>query len=62
MLLTGDSIDKGFFRRFLHRRAVDRLSEFLSIPVGGNLREKFKDISPFGIYVENAKNILSLLW
>jgi hypothetical protein len=62
MLLTGDSIDKGFFRRFLHRTAVDRLSEFLSIPVGEKLREKLKDISRFGIYVENAKNILSLLW
>ncbi|KAG6747807.1 hypothetical protein POTOM_047698 [Populus tomentosa] len=61
MLLTGDSVDKGFFRLFLHRRAVDQISEFLSIPVGEKLREKLKDISPFGIYVENAKNFLSLL-
>ncbi|KAJ6400192.1 hypothetical protein OIU84_015773 [Salix udensis] len=41
-LLTGESVDKGFFRRFLHRRAVNQLPELLSIPVGEKLREKLK--------------------
>jgi hypothetical protein len=40
--LTGDSVDKGFFRRFLHRRAVNQLPEFISIPIGEKLREKLK--------------------
>ncbi|CAK7347671.1 unnamed protein product [Dovyalis caffra] len=42
--LTGDSVDKSFFRRFLHRRAVNQLPEFLSMPVGEKLREKLKGI------------------
>lgn len=41
-LLTGESVDKGFFRRFLHRRAINQLPELLSIPVGEKLREKLK--------------------
>jgi len=38
--LTGDSVDIGFFRRFLHRRAIRQLPEFMSMPVGEKLREK----------------------
>ncbi|XP_011017292.1 PREDICTED: calcium uniporter protein 4, mitochondrial-like [Populus euphratica] len=38
--LTGDSVDIGFFRRFLHRRAVSQFPEFMSMPVGEKLREK----------------------
>ncbi|XP_062098661.1 calcium uniporter protein 4, mitochondrial [Humulus lupulus] len=41
-----DSAEKGFFRRFFHRRAPDksatRLHEFLSLPVGEKLREKLR--------------------
>lgn len=41
-----DSGEKGFFRRFFHRRALNqsasRLPEFLSLPVGEKLREKLR--------------------
>jgi hypothetical protein len=43
---------EGFFRRFLHRRAVyhsaARLSEFQSLPVGDKLREKLRSINITG--------------
>ncbi|ONI32750.1 hypothetical protein PRUPE_1G383500 [Prunus persica] len=44
---TGSS-GKGFFRRFLHRRALNqsaKLPEFLTIPVGEKLREKLSGIN-----------------
>ncbi|GMN35445.1 hypothetical protein TIFTF001_005308 [Ficus carica] len=45
-LTSPDSSEKGFFRRFLHRRAQDqstaKLPEFLSLPVGEKLREKLR--------------------
>lgn len=48
-LTSPDSTEKGFFRRFLHRRALDqsaiRLPEFLSIPVGEKLRDKLRGIN-----------------
>ncbi|EEF52529.1 calcium uniporter protein 4, mitochondrial [Ricinus communis] len=36
---------KGFFQRFLHRRAINQLPEFLSAPVGEKLREGLKGIN-----------------
>jgi hypothetical protein len=43
---------EGFFRRFLHRRAVyhsaARLPEFLSLPVGDKLQEKLRSINITG--------------
>jgi hypothetical protein len=43
---------EGFFRRFLHRRAIyhsaTRLPEFLSLPVGDKLREKLRSINITG--------------
>ncbi|KAJ7958067.1 Calcium uniporter, mitochondrial [Quillaja saponaria] len=47
------SSGKGFFRRFLHRRAVyhssaTRIPEFLSLPVGEKLREKLRGINITG--------------
>jgi hypothetical protein len=43
---------EGFFRRFLHQRAVyhsaTRLPEFLSLPVGDKLREKLRSINIIG--------------
>ncbi|XP_050214927.1 calcium uniporter protein 4, mitochondrial [Mercurialis annua] len=36
---------KGIFRRFLHRRAINEMPEFLSLPVGEKLREKLKGIN-----------------
>ncbi|KAF3446276.1 hypothetical protein FNV43_RR11455 [Rhamnella rubrinervis] len=48
-LTSPDSAEKGFFRRFLHRRALDlsasRLPEFLSVPVGETLRDKLRGIN-----------------
>ncbi|KAF4348234.1 calcium uniporter protein 4, mitochondrial isoform X2 [Cannabis sativa] len=45
-ITSPDSAEKGFFRRFFHRRAPDksatRLPEFLSLPVGEKLREKLR--------------------
>lgn len=47
-LTSPDSTDKGFFRRFLHRRALDqsatRLPEFFSVPVGEKLRDMLRGI------------------
>lgn len=47
-----DSGEKGFFRRFLHRRASDqsypRFSEIFSVPVGEKLREKLRGINVTG--------------
>uniref|UniRef100_A0A2C9VZ30 Calcium uniporter protein C-terminal domain-containing protein n=1 Tax=Manihot esculenta TaxID=3983 RepID=A0A2C9VZ30_MANES len=40
--------EKGFSRRFLHRKSVNQLPEFLSIPVGEKLREKLKGINITG--------------
>jgi hypothetical protein len=51
-ITSPDSAEKGFFRRFLHRRAVyhsaPRLPEFLSLPVGDKLREKLRSINITG--------------
>ena len=53
-LTSPDSVEKGFFPRFLHRRAVyhhsapNRLPEFLSLPVGEKLREKLKGVNIAG--------------
>lgn len=47
-LTSTGSADKGFFRRFLHRRALNqsaKLPEFLTIPVGEKLREKLRGIN-----------------
>ncbi|KAK7310452.1 hypothetical protein RJT34_07990 [Clitoria ternatea] len=49
-LTSSDSADKGFFRRFLLRRAVyhsgpSKLPEIFSLPVGERLREKLKGIN-----------------
>ncbi|KAF2299898.1 hypothetical protein GH714_005864 [Hevea brasiliensis] len=47
-LTSTESSDKGFFRRFLHRKAINQLPEFLSLPVGEKLREKLKGINITG--------------
>uniref|UniRef100_A0A2P2NGF4 Uncharacterized protein MANES_18G029800 n=1 Tax=Rhizophora mucronata TaxID=61149 RepID=A0A2P2NGF4_RHIMU len=47
-LTSPESVEKGFFRRFLHRRAMSQLPEFLSLPVGEKLRERLKDINITG--------------
>lgn len=44
-LISPESSDKGFFRRFLHRNAMNQLPEFLSVPFGEKLREKLKGIN-----------------
>ena len=48
-ITSPDSAEKGFFRRFLHRRAMNQssmsLPEFLSLPVGDKLREKLRSIN-----------------
>ncbi|CAB4265772.1 unnamed protein product [Prunus armeniaca] len=47
-LTSTGSADKGFFRRFLHRRALNqsaKLPEFLTVPVGEKLREKLRGIN-----------------
>ncbi|BBG94941.1 Protein of unknown function D, partial [Prunus dulcis] len=47
-LTATGSAGKGFFRRFLHRRALNqsaKLPEFLTIPVGEKLREKLRGIN-----------------
>ncbi|KAL6982799.1 hypothetical protein U1Q18_016192 [Sarracenia purpurea var. burkii] len=50
-LTSPDSADSGFFRRFLHRRAINqatRLPEFLSIPIGEKLKEKLMSMNVAG--------------
>ena len=47
-IASPDSSEKGFFRRFLHRRAMSPLPEFLSVPVGDKLREKLRAINITG--------------
>lgn len=47
-ITSPDSSEKGYFRRFLHRRAMSPLPEFLSVPVGDKLREKLRDINITG--------------
>ncbi|KAJ9186624.1 hypothetical protein P3X46_002172 [Hevea brasiliensis] len=44
-LTLPESSEKGCFRRFLHRKAINQLPEFLSLPVGEKLREKLKGIN-----------------
>ncbi|KAH7524053.1 hypothetical protein FEM48_Zijuj06G0077600 [Ziziphus jujuba var. spinosa] len=48
-LTSSDSSDKGFFRRFLHRKALDesatRLPDFFSLQLGENLRDKLRGIN-----------------
>ncbi|KAF3950818.1 hypothetical protein ACB098_01G041200 [Castanea mollissima] len=44
-ITSPDSSEKGYFRRFLHRRAMSPLPEFLSVPIGDKLREKLRDIN-----------------
>ncbi|KDP38464.1 hypothetical protein JCGZ_04389 [Jatropha curcas] len=41
-LTSPESSKTGFFRRFLHRRSINQLPEFLSLPVGEKLRERLK--------------------
>ncbi|XWS25721.1 hypothetical protein CRYUN_Cryun27aG0092000 [Craigia yunnanensis] len=47
-----DSGERGFFRRFFHRKASEhtfpRFPEIFSVPVGGNLREKLRGINITG--------------
>ncbi|XP_028803029.1 calcium uniporter protein 4, mitochondrial [Neltuma alba] len=50
---SGSPLDSGFFRRFLHRRVVchpgqTSTPDFLSLPMGDDLREKLKSISVTG--------------
>ncbi|XP_018817493.1 calcium uniporter protein 4, mitochondrial-like [Juglans regia] len=52
-ITSPDSAEKGFFRRFLHRRTASnqsssRLPEFLSLPVGHKLRETLRAINITG--------------
>lgn len=51
-ITSPDSAEKGFFRRFLQRRAMyqssSRLPEFLSLPVGDKLREKLRGMNITG--------------
>ncbi|GLT92167.1 hypothetical protein SLE2022_100180 [Rubroshorea leprosula] len=49
-LTSPDSADRGFFRRFLHRRASNQLglAEAFSLPVGEKLREKLRAINTTG--------------
>lgn len=48
-LTSSDSAEKGFFRRFLHRKALDqsvtRLPELFSLQLGENLRDKLRGIN-----------------
>ncbi|KAJ8772796.1 hypothetical protein K2173_027973 [Erythroxylum novogranatense] len=44
-LTSPESVEKGFFRRFLHRRAVKQSPVFLSVPVGQELRERLRRIN-----------------
>ncbi|XP_065880632.1 calcium uniporter protein 4, mitochondrial-like [Euphorbia lathyris] len=48
-----ESSERGFFRRFLHRRSINQLDgpvpKFLSMPVGEKLKERLKSITVDGI-------------
>ncbi|XP_065866624.1 calcium uniporter protein 4, mitochondrial-like [Euphorbia lathyris] len=44
-LNSSESSERGFFRRFLHRRSINQLTKFLSMPVGEKLKERLKSIS-----------------
>ncbi|XP_030545432.2 calcium uniporter protein 4, mitochondrial-like [Rhodamnia argentea] len=52
-LTSPKAAEKGLFRRFLQRRAINqaagaRLPEFLSLPVGDKLREKLRSLNGLG--------------
>ncbi|KAJ4841074.1 hypothetical protein Tsubulata_031328 [Turnera subulata] len=44
-LTSPDTPKRGLLRRFLHRKTVTQLPEFLSVPVGDRLREKLSNIT-----------------
>ncbi|XP_065866377.1 uncharacterized protein [Euphorbia lathyris] len=48
-LNSPESTERGFFRRFLHRRSINQLPKFLSMPVGEKLKERLKSITGDGI-------------
>ncbi|XP_065868653.1 calcium uniporter protein 4, mitochondrial-like [Euphorbia lathyris] len=44
-----ESSQRGFFRRFLHRRSINQLPKFLSMPIREKLNERLKSITGDGI-------------